>query len=251
MPVNGIKVGFSMLCVLILLATSACVSTRLGGSANTEPVVEKVENHDNGWWKAAFLVTWPEDEEPLWHVDLLIAHRVIWPVLRRFDHHMELWRFHRRVVRDEKGHRFSFIFYCSAPTAQKVFDAIRADHDLRAMKAFGTILEDVYDDTSEVRNPHIEDMSDSGWSEAIRKTWPYFIKGVSETWLDLVVHLAQERPDLKTVLSVEQMVTFYKDIDSLVEALWQKEGGHAFLHHLNGIFGYKEVIVYDKRLMTF
>ena len=133
-PANGLKVGLSMLCVLILLASSACVPKRHRASAKTEPVIEKVGNHDNGWWKAAFFVTWPEDEDPLWHVDLLIAHRVIWPVLRQFDHHMVVWRFHRRAVRDKTGHQFSFIFYCSAPTAQKVFDAIRADHDLRAMR---------------------------------------------------------------------------------------------------------------------
>jgi hypothetical protein len=119
------------------------------------------------------------------------------------------------------------------------------------MKASGIILEDVYDDTIEVRNPHIEDMSDSGWAEALRKTWPYFIKGVSETWLDLVVLLAEDRDDPTTAVSVEQMVSDYKDIDGLVETLWQEEGGHAFLHHLNGIFGYKDVIVHEKRLMTF
>jgi hypothetical protein len=164
---------------------------------------------------------------------------------------MEVWRFHRRAVRDETGHRFSFIFYCSAQTAREIFDAIRTDHDLRAMEASGTILSAGYDDTSKVRKPQLKDMSDANWSESIRKSWPYFIKGVSKTWLDLVVHLADNRDDRRAAASVEEMLVFYKDIDGLVETLWQEEGGHAFLHHLNGIFGYKEVVVYDKRLMTF
>jgi hypothetical protein len=36
-----------------------------------------------------------------------------------------------------------------------------------------------------------------------------------------------------------------------VSDLWQEEGRHAFLHHLNALFGYESLVVYEKKLMTF
>ena len=252
MLVNGLKVRLPLLFFLLLLASPSCMVNRHGASAETKPLVKKSVPHDNGWWKAAFVFTWPEDEEPLWHLDLLIAHQVIGPVLRHGENQIGLWRFHRRAVRDDAGHRFSFIFYSSASMAQKIFHAIRANSDLQAMKASGRIIADVYDDTSEVKKPGLKDCSDPNWPEAIRKTWPYFINGVSRTWLELVEYLAQENKlEKEGVSPLEQRLSFYRDINGLVETLWLEEGGHAFLHHLNGVFGYSDVIIYEKRSMSF
>jgi hypothetical protein len=40
-------------------------------------------------------------------------------------------------------------------------------------------------------------------------------------------------------------------VDEVVEEMWRQEGSHAFLHHLNAIFGYEPVVVYERRLMNF
>lgn len=34
-------------------------------------------------------------------------------------------------------------------------------------------------------------------------------------------------------------------------ALWQNEGRHAFLHHLNALFGYEPILIIEKRPMRF
>jgi len=250
-PATRFRHGLSLLFVLMIVASSGCVSKRHVVSAGAEPTAKKTESHDNGWWTAAFVVEWPEDVDPLWHVDLLVAHRVILPVLHQFKDDIVLWRFHRRAKRDETGHQFSFIFYGGAHTAEKVFDAIRANSVLKAMKASGTIIKACFDDTAQVNKTHVEDTSDPGWPEGVRKTWPYFIMGVSQAWLHMVAHFANDTPDGKMAVSVAKMMSFYQNIDVSVEELWREQGGHAFLHHLNGVFGYGEVIVYEKRLMTF
>jgi hypothetical protein len=33
--------------------------------------------------------------------------------------------------------------------------------------------------------------------------------------------------------------------------MWQEEGRHAFLRHLNAIFSYEELLIREKRLMKF
>jgi hypothetical protein len=240
-----------MLFILILVAESGCVPKRQVASAITKPAVKEIEGQEIGWWTAAFSVTWPEDVEPRWHVDSLVAHRVVRPVLSQHEGNIILWRFHRRAVRDKAGHRFSFFFYCSSDTARMVFDGLQANQDLQTMKAAGIIMEDTYDDTDKVNKPRVEDTSDPNWPKVVRRAWPYFIMGVSQTWLDLVALVSGDTPDGEPSVPLEDMLAFYKEIDSSVEALWRENGGHAFLHHLNGMFGYQNVFVYEKRLMTF
>lgn len=251
MPATRFRYGLYLLFVLMVVASSGCVSKIHVVSARAEPAVKKPDTHDNGWWTAAFVIEWPEEAEPLWHVDLLVAHQVIWPVLNQFKGDIVLWRFHRRAMRDETGHQFSFIFYGPAHTAEQIFDAIGANSVLNALKASGTIIESHFDDTAQGNKTRVEDTSDPGWPEGIKKTWPYFIMGVSQTWLHMVTHFANDTPDRKVPMSVAQMMSFYQDIGDSVEALWREQGGHAFLHHLNGVFGYEEVIIYQRRLMTF
>ena len=48
---------------------------------------------DSAWWHARFQMDWPEDAAPSWHLDLLIAHRIVKPSLERHEHDIALWRF--------------------------------------------------------------------------------------------------------------------------------------------------------------
>jgi len=47
------------------------------------------------------------------------------------------------------------------------------------------------------------------------------------------------------------MRAFYREISQEVEATWRNEGGHAFLHHLNALFGYGPVNLPGKIEMRF
>jgi len=145
-----------------------------------------------GWWYASFRINWPQDEEPSWHNDFIIAHRIIAPVLSRYAKDISLWRFHRRAVQDQAGHRFSFIFYSTPETARKIYEAIEATALLQEMKSAGLIVETTYDDTSKIIRPNVEGTSDNHWSQPVQKSWPYFIMGVSQMWLDLINQFAED-----------------------------------------------------------
>jgi hypothetical protein len=120
---------------------------------------------------------------------------------------------------------------------------------LDRMKAHGVILRVRYDDTAAVKRAGIEATSDPNWSPILQKAWPYFIMGVSQTWLDLIARYAGDGG--KKPMTVTEALAFYREIGLQVDATWKKEGGHAFLHHLNAIFGYGPVDLRGKIEMQF
>jgi hypothetical protein len=203
----------------------------------------------NAWWYAGFKIDWPPDEELNLDMDVLIAHRIVSPVLDRNRKQIVLWRFHRRASRDEAGHRFSFIFYTTAANARKIYAEISASPILKQLQAEGVIQQVLFDDTNVISRPGIEDTSDRHWSPPLQKAWPFFIMGVSQTWLDLISQYAED--GRSKPVSVAEMRIFYAEISHEVESTWKKEGGHAFLHHLNAVFGYGPVDLRGKTEMNF
>ncbi len=232
---------------LAILAAAGCAST--GGMKPGIAGAAVQESADKGWWYASFRINWPPDEEPALDTDLLIAHRIISPILYRYRKQIVLWRFHRRAARDEAGHRFSFIFYSTAATARKIYAAIDSSAVVGQLRAEGVILRVLEDDTKTISRPGLGGVSDPSWSVPLQKAWPYFIMGVSQTWLDLIVRYAGERH--REPHSTAEMLAFYREIGQEVETTWQKEGGHAFLHHLNALFGYGPVNLGGKTQMRF
>jgi hypothetical protein len=170
-------------------------------------------------------------------------------VIDRYRKEILLWRFHRRAVRDEAGHRFSFIFYTTPANARKIYAAVDSSAVLEQLKAEGIIQRVIQDDTHTIARPGIEATSDPNWTPRLQKAWPYFIMGVSQTWLDLISQFAED--GRKKPASIAEMLAFYKEISQEVEATWNKEGGHAFLHHLNALFGYGPVNLRGKIEMSF
>jgi hypothetical protein len=214
----------------------------------------------NGWWTARFAIEWPENTEPRWYMDVFLAQEIVSPILSNFQDRIVLWRFHRRAARDKAGHQFSFIFYASPETAKQISRAFQADKLLKEMKQAGLIIRDSYDNHEELKRPNIEDTSDHNWSSSIQKAWPYYIMGVSHMWLDLINKT--EVPTAEKPSSLQDKVDFYKQISASVTTLWQdegrhaflhhlNEGRHAFLHHLNAIFGYAPISILEKRLTRF
>ncbi len=203
----------------------------------------------NGWWQARYRINWPPDSDPYWYVDLYIAHQIVAPVLTRYRSEIVLWRFHRRAVRDDSGHQFSFLFYTTAQTAGKIYTDLRSDRRVQLLKSGGKLLQDDYDDIVRRSKPQIEDTSDPGWTAPVRKSWPYFIMGVSRMWLQLISEIADQTPAVPPPASRE--TEFYQQVQVSMTNLWQTEARHAFLHHLNALFAYEPIIVYEKRYLQF
>jgi hypothetical protein len=194
---------------------------------------------------------WPEGEEPAWHMDAFLAHRVIGPVLARHRSQIELWRFHRRAARDNAGHQFSFLIYTSPIVAEAVFRDMASSRDLDQMKKAGGIARFSFDGTAKIETPNIEDTSDRNWSLPVQQSWPYFIMGASEMWLRLISSYAESVGWGKDVASAKELDELYVKINEAVKKAWQAEGEHALLHHLNAIFGYEPLAITEKRLHRF
>jgi len=243
---------FVMLCMLIASLFAGCATIgKMSPQLPTAVKTTQQEESGNGWWHVRFKMAWPEGVEPSWFMDLLLAHRVISPVLQQYKHNIALWRFHRRAVRDQAGHQFSFIFYSSPETAGLIYFDIRANDTLNQLKKAGMVTSVSYDNTKTIANPNIEDTSDRNWSPNLQKSWPYFIMGTSETWLDLIELNVQQSPPGGKPTSFKDLKALYIKVNNSIDELWQKEGSHAFLHHLNAIFGYVPVQFYERKLINF
>lgn len=239
---------------LLLLTMAGIFLALISGCASTRAVstpVQADEGKGRGWWFARVRMDWPEGEAPRWPMDLLLAHRVVAPILEKREKDILLWRFHRRAVRDQWGHQFSFIFYSTPQTAQRVFHAMKTDETLTELKAAGLVLSDDYDDTAHIVKPNPQDTSDKHWSPTLQECWPYFIMGASRMWLALIEDAARARPFPPESASPRELEAYYSGINDAVEDVWRKEGRHAFLHHLNAIFGYEPLLMRNGSELAF
>jgi len=107
------------------------------------------------WWYMRFRIKWPENSEPSWHIDLMLAHKILAPVLRGQQSCIDFWRFHRRAARDEEGHQLSLACYCTPDAAEQIYNSIKSDPFLKRIKRAGLIIQDIYDDPSKMGTSNI------------------------------------------------------------------------------------------------
>ena len=237
--------------VFSMLAAAGCTTTAKRHALDSIEAPPAEIASSTGWWSARFRIYWPAEEEPLWHTDLLIAHKILAPVILIYEDQFPLWRFHRRAARDGAGHQFSFIFYATAETAYQVYDTLRSDALLSEMVYAGIVIEKVYDNPDRITNPRIKDTSDPNWPYLIQKSWPYYIKGVSQMWLSLIAETVADMPTEDVPLSLDEYEALYKEVNATILSLWEKNGRHAYLHHLNALFGYQPLVFTEKRMLSF
>lgn len=236
----------------VLILVAGCSSMGQIQIRTAKPLAPEIlSDEERGWWRARFRMLWPPEEEPAWHVDLILAHQIVLPALQHHRDEIDLWRFHRRAARDEHGHRFSFLFYASPATAFDIFHTLMSDPLLDRLKYSGLILEDIYDDPGVIEKPNIEDTSDPKWPDVVRRNWPYYIMGVSQMWVNMIAEIAAQQPDGDNLSTISELAEFYQNVNTSLTETWRKKGRHAFMHHLNALFGYEPLIYYEKRMLTF
>jgi hypothetical protein len=237
---------------LLLVFITGCSSLGPVQSPEVKPLMTRELPSGHGWWFARFRMHWPPDTKPIWDLDLYLAHQVILPKLERYKQDINLWRFHRRAARDGAGRQFSFIFYSSPQIARLIFNSLQSDPLVAYLKTESVLDQDVYDDPAQITRPNIEDAGDKSWPTSIQKTWPYYIMGASQLWLNLIAEIAAANlTDGPPPASIAEIESFYRQVNETITELWQKEGRHAFMHHLNALFEYKPLIYLEKRYMTF
>jgi hypothetical protein len=255
-PLNHFPV-FVLLSITLLLPACA-IQNILNDKPVERPSVQAIDvkptgnnNELEGWWHVSFLLTWPDGADINWYLDDFIADKIIQPVFEPMMDKVRLWRFHRRAARDETGHRFSFIFYSKADTADDLITAIMSDPDLKVIDDAGLLRHVEFSDTQSNTQPNIEDTSDKAWSSAVQKTWPYYIEGVSKMWLGLIDEFVKNEGGAKSHENAQDELNLYRKIESKIISVWRTEGNHAYLHHLNALFAYKETIIIERKLKQF
>jgi hypothetical protein len=236
---------------LLLAVIAGCSSLGQVQTPEIRPLKSLALPTGNGWWFARYRLHWPPDTQPVWNMDLYLAHQVILPQLEQNRPDIHLWRFHRRAARDPGGRQFSFIFYSSPQTAQRIFNALKSDASVKNLKLAGVLDEDVYDDPTKITKPNIEDTGDKNWPTSIQKGWPFYMMGASQMWLNMIAEIAAENLTGDPPSSIAEIETFYQQVSDTIKAVWQNEGRHAFMHHLNALFEYEPLIYWEKRYMTF
>ena len=200
------------------------------------------------WWIVRVRMGWQDGEQVAWHLDALLAEQVFAPLIQRLGPALTLWRFHRRAAADDTGHQLRFQVYADAAVAARVNAAVRASALLDALIRAGHVREVLIPAAPE--GDSVGAISDPAWPQAVQRSWPHFAMGVSRNWLSLIGEVSAQlgpppRDDLAALLE------HYRAVNTQVDALWQAHAQHAWLHHLNALFGYRPLLMQERRLMRF
>jgi len=228
-----------LLMAVLLLGATGCAALRpsTGVERDAAPSAPGDVADGTGWWYARFFIERPAGEPPRWYIGTLIGGEIIAPVFERHYEDILIWRVHRRAANDDYGHVFSFIFYSSAAGAQRIYADLEKNPVLHRLGQEGKVSKVGFDDTSRISRPRIEDTSDRHWSLSVQQTWPALAMGASRMWLDLVGEVADKHADEQ---DLEQR---YIEVQQDVNDIWAKQGQHAVLHHLSGIFAYQPLLI--------
>ncbi|MEK6805210.1 MAG: hypothetical protein AABY95_01000 [Pseudomonadota bacterium] len=225
---------------LLILALCGCAANPAAGLSPEKQVRQysgPVSTEANYWWQAAFRMPFDEKGTPRWMADLFLAHQVIAPQIKAHAGKIPLWRFHRRAAPDAAGHQFSLIFYTDKQTAQALFTEIQNSPAVTRLIAQDSLDKVVTQCWGGTCDSALEATSDRSWDAPLQRTWPYFMMGASVHWLALIEEVAAEVPAEPD--QTGDPLTRYGLIQDKINALWNAQGQHAYLHHLNALFGYE------------
>lgn len=191
------------------------------------------------WYSFQFKFEFEQNTPPKWWLDILVIDTVVRDVMEKHKNDIGLWRFHRRADHDTSGHKLTLFCY----TTEEVSIAI--DEIARCHKSIVILKENslLFDYTTGNSGSSVEGTSDPRWSIEVKKAWPYYIMGISQLILDLIDRIKNQQDPLDDGAGIDVIKRYYASINNRVIAIWQNEGGHAFLHHLNAMFGYTPILM--------
>ena len=239
--------------VLVFLLTACSASiVQIDPTATYTPTASAitVEHPDHVWWQFRFKLQWPEGESPVFSNHLLIADQIIAPALVEYSEDIGLWRLHRRAGRDQTGHQLSLIFYANEATANAVAASMDAKPLTQWLHNQEMIEATRFSRRTGEELARLEDTSDGEWPMEMQRSWPYFIMGVSQTWLALVQELSTNDP-LPDEVDYNAFVAHYQAVDNQLTTQWRDFGQHAYLHHLSAVFGYQPLKLRSTELRSF
>jgi hypothetical protein len=120
-----------------------------------------------------------------WWIDIYLIDAVFKNTVAKYRNELQLWRFHRRSAPDGSRHQFSFLCYTEDENSSRIREDIFNHSPVALLEQSNLLIEKLY----EVRGSKIEDTSDPTWPIEIKKSWPYYIMGVSEMLINLIGEL--------------------------------------------------------------
>ena len=212
------------------------------------------------WYKLVVTWHWPQGQKIDWSLDGLLAHQVLgpWLVDSELDDLRDapkLWRFHRRAAR-EGGHRFRLLMLATPEQAKSLEIWLATQPVWHEMQQQGLIEAASLSALSQNGLPLLAVGADPIWPEDLQQQWQFYIHGVSRMWLGLLGSRVQQQlleDDSGSVaeLDLDQLLALYKKVQDSMTMLWQEQGKHALLHHLNAIFAYQPLVIDQQWLMGF
>ena len=241
----------SITLVILMLTLSACTRIVTVRTPTDDVATESMAAIDTGasWWSITFRMGWDPTQAPDWYLDALLADQVCAPALEELRSRIALWRFHRRAVPDDVGHQLSLMVYSDSVTADALYAHIRQSSVLQWLESEGQITQITIARVERPELPPIARTSDATWPPEIQASWPWFIMGVSQTWLSLIREVTTEQPMEDP--SPDGLLDYYRGVDDRVTVLWRDYGQHVYLHHLNALFGYQPLVIRETNLKRF
>ncbi|RRJ84067.1 hypothetical protein [Aestuariirhabdus litorea] len=218
----------------------------LGGCATRQPPVPGLHDapasagdEQLGWRRILIQQRWDPQTTPDWNLEPLLAAELLGPSIDRHRPGLRYWRFHRRAANDSAGHQFSLLLYTDGNTARQLYQEL-LDHPWTAELLATDIQRIRHRGINQNSEPAVEDRSDPSWSPEMQRAWPAYITGVSELWLGLIREYRSQAPAPQSLAEARPR---YARINRQLTELWQAEGQHALLHHLNALFGYQPLLI--------
>jgi len=241
--------GIILLAMLLMLSACTRIVTVRTTTDDIPAGSMTVTGDADAWWSIAFRMRWDPEQTPDWYLDALLADQVGAPALAALDPQISLWRFHRRAADDEAGHQFSLLVYTDPVTAEILYAKVREASVLRWLESEGRIVSVTMTRMEGPQSPSVARTSDAAWPPEIQASWPWFIMGVSQTWLGLIREVAAGQPLAEP--SPAALLDYYRTVNDRVTALWRDNGQQAYLHHLNALFGYQPLVIRETNLKRF
>jgi hypothetical protein len=192
------------------------------------------------WHSIKFTIKWDGISAPKFFIDLIIMDLLVAPVIERFKSEFEVWRFHRRAIKDKRGHELSLLLYVESNEANEMFEQIASNNLFTLIKR--NYLKSNIELESGPRE--IEGRGDNSWPEDINKVWPYYMTGVCNMFVNLIKEIKANRIEKIDVNNAQNEIEdYYEELGKEIAAKWFKYGSHAFLHHMGAIFGYELIFL--------
>lgn len=201
------------------------------------------------WYFYRFRFNYNFDKSPKWWLDLFIIDRIFRVIIesKGINYQIKLWRFHRRAEKDKAGHQTTLLCYTTCRDSVVIDNIIKTIPSFKLLSDSNFLREYFVEEGGE----NIDGSGDGHWIKEIRQSWPHFIQGASKSILEMLKLINEgfySPGDLDNILDIEE---FYQKVNERFVHIWYSQGGHAFLHHLNALFGYEMTKVRQTIITSF